>query len=37
LIAKYHSSTAIAIFVGVLSLISTAMLKDHTNNELSQD
>jgi hypothetical protein len=32
--------TAIAIFVaicGVLSLISTAMLKDHTNNELSQD
>jgi MFS family permease len=38
LISRYHSATPIAIFIGFCALVSigaTAMLKDHTNKDIS--
>ena len=40
LFAHYHSGYAIAIYIlgcGLLSLISTALLRDHTNQDISEE
>jgi hypothetical protein len=40
LVSRYHSATPIAIFIlacSIVSLIATAMLKDHTNKDISDD
>ena len=40
LLGRYHSATPIAIFIfvcAVISLIATAMLKDNTNKDISDD
>jgi MFS family permease len=38
LLSRYHSATPIAVFIfacAIISLLATAMLKDHTNKDVS--
>ena len=40
LLSRYHSATAIAVFIfgcAIISLLATAMLKDHTNKDIYDD
>jgi MFS family permease len=40
LMSRYHSASAIAIFIfgcAIISLVATAMLKDNTNKDISDD
>jgi len=40
LFARYHSGYAIAAFIlfcAILSVVATAMLEDHTNQDISQE
>ena len=40
LLARYRSATAIAVFIfscGIITLLATAMLKDHTNQDISDN